>query len=676
MGIINRDISWLSFNARVLQEAQNDKNPLIERFRFLGIYSNNLDEFFRVRVANLKRTIQAQNTKKVSGFKGTPAQLFEVIRTIVVEQQNKFNETYQKLILLLKEKGISYYDEKNLSEEQKLELKKYFSEKIVHDIVPILLTNRQPFPRLRDKAIYLGVKMSQRNKNLYAIIEIPSSLSRFYQFKDQNEKGFILIDDIIRLHLQEIFWTFNFDQIQAYTLKFTRDAGIDLDSDVSTSFEEKMMKGVKDRKKGDPVRLVYDTEMPEDLLEMIARKLNLALGVNTIPGGRYHNFKDFMKFPDFDLVDELNTPFKAKKHPDLAESKSAIKIINKKNILLHFPYQRFDYIVDLIREAAIDPDVYSIKINLYRVAQNSQVMNALINAIRNGKLVTAVMEIQARFDEENNYYWAQRIKEEGGYVHYGYAGEKIHSKLLLIQRESKSKKLRSIAYIGTGNFNESTSKIYTDLAYLTSDPLITKEVNMVFDRIVNPLTPVKFKNLLVSPINNREKLHEFILNEAKNAQAGLPSGIDIKVNNLVDNRLIEALQFAARKGVRIRLIVRGICCLIPLPKSTENNIEIISVVGKYLEHSRFCIFKNAGNPITIITSADWMERNLNRRIEVGVQIEDPEIKTELQNLFNLYLKDTVKSRIINRKQNNSLKKGAAFNIQDYLQNEYYNSESN
>ncbi len=667
MGVINREISWLSFNARVLQEAQDQNNPLIERFRFLGIYSNNLDEFFRVRVANLKRTIQINQLKKVSGFKGSPTKLYEVIRTIVVEQQHKFNETYLELLEQLKEKGVEFHNESNLSEIQLAELKTFFTTEIIHDIVPILLSSKQAFPKLRDKAIYLGVKMMHKEVVRYALIEVPSQIPRFYQFKTTGKKGFILIDDIIRLHLASIFSIFEFDSIVTYTFKFTRDAGIDLDEDMSISFEEKMMKGVKARRKGQAVRLVYDREMPIDLLEVIAKKLNLSIGVNTIPGGRYHNFKDFIRFPDFGLKDELHPPFEPNIHPDLEGKKSLIKAINQKDILLHFPYQRFDYIVDLLREAAIDPEVFCIRINLYRVAKNSQVMNALVNAIRNGKKVICILEIQARFDEEHNFYWSQRIKEEGGTVHFGLVSEKIHSKLLLIERKDENNKSTSVAYIGTGNFNESTSKLYTDLAFLTAKKTILTEVAQVFDRIINPFAVVKFKNLLVSPTNNREKLLEFIKNEVKNAQNGLPSGIDLKINNLVDIKLIEALLFAAENGVRIRLVVRSISCLVPLPKSKENNIEIISVVGRFLEHSRFCIFKNGGNPITIITSADWMDRNLDRRIEVGVQIKDKVIQKQVQDLFNLYTKDTVKARIIDRKQNNSFKKGSEFNVQEFLQ---------
>ena len=505
MDYINRELSWLSFNERVLQEALDKNVPLVERMRFLGIYSNNMDEFYRVRVANVKRLISLQN-KKVDGFKGTPQDLYDEIRSVVIKQQRMFENAYSEIIEMFEQQSIYHLDENSIDNEQRKELTEYFRREIVHDVVPIILDRKNPFPRLRDKAIYLAIRMQwdQKRKVRYALLEIPSSIPRFYSLKSGAKKGIILLDDIVRLNLEELFPIFSFDIIEAFTFKFTRDAELNLDDDVSMSFIEKMEKSIKQRRKGEPVRLVYDHRMPEDLLELLLRNLNLKTGVNSIAGGKYHNFKDFMKFPDFGNPEFLYEKQHACPHPDLEGQRSIIKQIIRKDILLHFPYQKFDYVVDLLREAAIDPKVTSIKINVYRVASRSQVMNALINAVSNGKEVTVVLELQARFDEENNLYWAERLKDYGARVLYGYEGLKIHSKLLQIRRVSE-KKEQLITYIGTGNFNERTAEIYTDLALLTVDRRIANEVHHVFQMMEQSLHHHAFRYLSVSPVNSRRK---------------------------------------------------------------------------------------------------------------------------------------------------------------------------
>jgi polyphosphate kinase len=651
----NRELSWLAFNDRVLQEALDDEVPLVERLRFLGIYSNNLDEFYRVRVANIKRMIQLED-QKVDGYKGTTDELYEEIRNVVIKQQRKFEHAYASILHKLKLKGIKHYDELTVNEKQKNELKSYFFSSVIHDIVPVLIDKKMPFPRLRDKAIYLAVRMEwdYKRKARFALIEVPNLVSRFYILKSEKEQGVILIDDIIRLHLADIFPIFSFDTIEAFTFKFTRDAELNLDDDVSMSFIEKMEKSIKQRKKGEPVRMVYDHRMPQDLLEMLIKSLNLTSGINTIAGGKYHNFKDFMKFPDFGNKEFIYSPYKPVDHPSFHKQHSLIKVILEKDVLLHFPYHRFDHVVDLLREAAIDPKVVSIKINIYRVAQNSQVMNALVNAVRNGKDVTVVLELQARFDEENNLFWSERMKEEGAKVLYGPEHLKIHSKLIQIKRIAE-KKEQLITYVGTGNFNERSAQVYTDLGLITVNSKIAEEVHQVFHMMENNLHHPHFKTLIVSPVNSRKKYAQLITNETKNAKKGLPAFIHIKINNLVDSEMIDKLYEASQNGVKIKLMIRGICCLVPGIKGLSENIEILSVVDRFLEHTRFLIFGNNDDPLYFITSADWMERNLDKRIEVGTPIIEQALKDQINLVFSMQWGDREKARIIDKYQKNAYK---------------------
>lgn len=676
MDYINRELSWLSFNERVLQEALDENVPLVERMRFLGIYSNNMDEFYRVRVANIKRLISLQN-KKVDGFKGTPQDLYDEIRTVVIKQQRLFEDAYKQIIELFEKESIYHLDENSVDAEQRKELTEYFRKEILHDVVPIILDRKNAFPRLRDKAIYLAIRMQwdQKRKVRYALLEIPSSIPRFYSLKNGAKKGIILLDDIVRLNLEELFPIFSFDIIEAFTFKFTRDAELNLDDDVSMSFIEKMEKSIKQRRKGEPVRLVYDHRMPEDLLELLLRNLNLKIGENSIPGGKYHNFKDFMRFPDFGNPEFLFPKQTPCTHPDLEGQRSIIKQIIRKDILLHFPYQKFDYVVDLLREAAIDPKVESIKINVYRVANRSQVMNALINAVSNGKEVTVVLELQARFDEENNLYWAERLKDYGARVLHGYEGLKIHSKLLQIRRVSE-KKEQLITYVGTGNFNERSAEIYTDLGLLTIDRRIAQEVYHVFQMMEQSLHHYNFRYLSVSPVNSRRKLLSLIQNEIKFAKKGIPAKIQLKNNNLVDNKLIEKLYEASNAGVKVELIIRGVCCLIPKVKGKSMNIEAISIVDRYLEHARMMIFANGGEPLYFISSADWMERNLDKRIEVGTPVFDVDLQQELAAIFQMQWNDSVKARVLDKSQRNDYKhaSGPPFQSQQELWN-YYGAKS-
>lgn len=673
MILFNRELSWLSFNARVLQEAMDVRVPLIERMHFLGIYSNNMDEFFRVRVANLQRIIMIGD-KKVEGFEGTPKELYAAIRTVVVKQQKQFELAYKNILDELSTEGIKQLDETQLDQEKLDELYEFYNIKLKHEIVPIILDPKTPFPRLKDYAIYLAIKMvSNSDKKVqYALVKIPYEFPRFFRFKSPNQNYFMLLDDIIRIHLPSIFSIFEFDIINAHTFKFTRDAELNLDDDIAISFIEKIEKSVKNRKKGEPVRFVYDQKMPKDLLNYLTKALDIKAGVNLIPGGKYHNFKDFTSFPNFERDDFLYEKRPPHAHPDLEDQRSLLKVVLAKDVMLHFPYQRFDYVVDMLREAAIDPKVKSIKINVYRVAYHSQVMNALMNAVSNGKDVTVVMELQARFDESNNLYWANRLKENGAKVLYGLPELKIHSKLIQIIRHSKGKE-QFITYIGTGNFNEKTARVYGDLGLFTSTPTVSKEVKKVFHLIENHFNRGLFRHLMVSPFNTRRKIINLITNEinlAKKKKSGL---IRLKVNNLVDRGMIEKLYEASNAGVKIELIIRGICCLVPGVKKQSENIKVISIVDRYLEHARFMIFGNGGDPLYFLTSADWMERNLDKRIEVGCPILDVKLQKELDLIFDYQWRGNNKARVIDQKQRNAYRskgKEESFHYQEEMYNYY------
>jgi polyphosphate kinase len=645
MNIINRELSWLSFNERVLQESMDPTVPLTERMRFLGIYSNNMDEFFRVRVANLKR-LSVLKKQKVEGFNGDAEELYKEIRKVVMKQQLSFESAFSSIQAEFEKDQIFMINEQEVNKDQLLILKNYYNEHLKHVVFPIILDKKNPLPKLRDYAIYLAVKIVvNKNKTRFALIQIPGEYSRFFQLKGENRIDYILIDDIIRLQLKEIFSIFEPVEISAYTFKFTRDAELDLDDDLSLSFFEKIEKSLKQRRKGDPVRFVYDSKMPKDLLNFLLKSLDLTVGNNTIPGGRYHNFKDFMSFPDFGMAKYRFQAQPPQAHPAFSKGKSHIDVVLEKDVLLHFPYQKFDHVVDLLREAALDPKVKDIKINIYRVAKNSEVMNALLASVFNGKEVTVIFELQARFDEENNLWWSNRLKEFGANVIYGVPNLKVHSKLLQIRRV-KDGKDQFITYVGTGNFNEKTATIYSDLAVLSSERELSLEVSKIFKLLENNLERNIFRNLLVSPFNTRRKLFALIDKEIAHAKAKKPAKIKIKINNLTDVKMIDKLYAAGKAGVKIELIVRGICCLKPGVKGLSENITAISLVDRYLEHARFFIFENNGDPVHIITSADWMERNLDQRIEVGMTVKDAAIKAELDRIFDFQWRGSVKARNI------------------------------
>lgn len=647
----NREISWLSFNERVLQEADDPSVPLIERLRFLGIYSNNRDEFFRVRVAILQRMAEL-NKKEQKLLLENPSKVLVEIQKAVLKQEKLFQGTYARLMKLLEHHDIFLIDQSALDDVQKEFLKQYFKEQVRQNLVPIMLDTQRPFPFLHDRTIYLAIKLSKsvsKKEVRYALIEIPTQvLGRFVVLPSRSKKEYIiLLDDIVRFGLKEVFQIFDYDKIEAYSIKVTRDAELDMEEDISMSLVDKLSKSVKDRDSGEPVRFIYDQNIPKDLLQYILKHAQIKKSCNIISSGRYHNFRDFLSFPALGHQELTYEPIQPIAQPYLKGIKSYLQTILKKDILLYYPYHTFNHVIDILREAAIDPQVESIKINLYRLAKNSKVINTLINAAHNGKQVTVVVELQARFDEEANINWAEKLQEEGVKVVFGMQGLKVHAKLILIGRKNKSK-TQYIAHIGSGNFNESTAKIYTDISLFTAHEGITQEVEKIFDFFDNPFRVKRYQTLIVSPFTTRRKFLQFIEDEMQAAQEGLKAGIELKLNNLVDPEMIQKLYEASQAGVHIRLIIRGICSLVPGVKGYSENIQVISIVDRFLEHARIAIFHHRGNPTYYISSADWMGRNLDRRIEVSTPILDKGIQKIIRHVMDLQWADNVKARVIGK----------------------------
>jgi polyphosphate kinase len=653
--IINRELSWLSFNHRVLQETTDPLVPLVERIRFLGIFSNNLDEFFKVRVATIKRMIDVQHgSRRVEGIK--PQRLMGKIQRKVLNLQNKFETAFHRIVSELERHNIFILNEKELNPEQEIFLKKYFKDKIMPVISPIMLHNIEEFPYLKDRSIYLAIKLSHSGgkvKDEYALIEIPSdNLPRFIELPSEYDRKFIiLLEDTIRFALDEVFSIFDFDTFEAWTVKMTRDAELDVDNDVSQSFLEKISKSVLGRKTGQPVRFVFDNSIAKDLLDFIIERLGLDDDNNLIPGGRYHNFKDFMSFPNVGNGELEYKKMPPVWHPDVPHNRSIISIMRERDFMLHVPYQDFNIFISLLQEASIDPAVKEISITVYRVARNSKVINALMNACRNGKRVNVVIELQARFDEEANIYWSRKLEEVGANIYFGIPNLKVHAKLVCIVRRENSK-LVNYACVSTGNFHEGNAAVYSDLILFTSDKRITNEVKRTFDFFEHTYRNQHYKHLVASPLYMRRKFYAHIDNEIKNAKEGKEAYIILKINNLVDKNIIEKLYEANNAGVKITLNIRGICSLIPGVPGMSENIDAIGIIDRYLEHSRIMIFCNEGDELYFISSADWMTRNLDRRIEIACPIYDKNIQKEIKDMMEIQQKDNVKARIIDKEQNN------------------------
>jgi len=651
----NKEISWLSFNERVLEEAADPTVPLIERIKYLGICSSNLDEFYRVRVATLNRIKDiGKKAKKI--IYGDPEEILKDITRIALNQHDHFDKILNQIKKELAAENIFIIDESFLTEEQGEFVTEYFHSTVRPKLIPIMIDQVDEFPDLKDRCIYLAVKMTKSNdpdKKKYALIETPSEvLPRFLILPEEKGKKYIiLLDDVIRFKLSDIFSIFPFDQFESYTIKITRDAELDIVDDVSQSLVDKMSKGLKQRREGRAVRLIYDSAIPDDLLSFITKKLKIQKLDTLVAGSKYHNNRDFLGFPKIGNKNLFYPKTKYLPHKDIHSNESMFRTISNHDILLHYPYHSFDAVIDLLREASIDPKVSTIKFTVYRVAKKSSVMNALINAVKNGKKVVVVVELFARFDEEANIFWANELEEEGVKVIYGVPGLKVHSKLCLIKRKEKNREV-CYAIIGTGNFNEDTALIYSDHSLFTSDRRLTREVSKIFDFFENNYKSSTFKHLLVSPFNMRNKIVSLINNEIKNAKNGKQAYIHIKVNNLVDNEIIEKLYEASEAGIEIKLNVRGMFSLVPGIEGMSSNIEAIGIVDKYLEHTRIYIFCNNGDEKYFISSADLMSRNIDRRVEVTCPIYDKVIQKELRTFFDIQWADNVKARILNHKLDN------------------------
>ena len=652
---IPRDISWLSFNARVLQEANDITVPLQERIRFLGIFSNNLDEFFRVRVATLKRMVELIDKKKRVNIDiiDSPQVILDEIQRVVLRQQNEFSRIWQNILKELKANKILIVDNKQLNAEQKEFVKTYFDNEVRHDIIPLMIENLPQLPYLRDKSLYLAIVMGNKNdayQQKFALIEVPSrSVGRFIILPSKN--GFttiMLLEDLIEFNLPIIFSHFKFNQFDAHVFKITKDAEIDLDQEVGLNFIDKISKGIKNRRKGKPVRFVYEKDMNPEMLEFLIKKLGLNRKSSIIPGGHIHNFRHFMDFPNVIKEPNYNRP-RPFIHPAFKKKVMVFDLIMQKDIMLHFPYHAYDPVIDMLREAAMDDTVISIKITAYRLASNSKVINALINAARNGKKVTVFLELKARFDEEANLEWKTIMEEEGITVLVGIPNMKVHAKLCVIQKRVKNK-LVQYGFISTGNLNEKTAKLYADHCLMTKNVTLMNESNRIFNYLehwqLGDKPIVKMRNLLISPINMRSALLDLIEKEIQIAKKGYVASITVKLNSLTDTILLDALYKAVKAGVKVNLIIRGILTLKNVNEKNAGKINSISIVDQYLEHARVIIFNNKGNQKVFISSADWMVRNLDHRIEVAVPIIDPVIKKELIDMIHIQLKDNQKARIL------------------------------
>lgn len=645
---INRELSWLAFNYRVLQEAKDKTVPLLERIKFMAIFSSNLDEYFKVRVATLKRLINLKK-KTLQKLGDDPTDTFGQVIAEVKRQQEEFGLVYRESILSdLRKEHIYMLTENDLSPAQQEWVKSYFAETVQPLLQTIVLDDTETALFLKDQTVYLGVQLLEPVTDEckpvgYSMIEIPTKKhgGRFVKLPTEGEERYVMfVDDVIRFCLPALFPKYK--KFDAHAVKVSRDAELDIEEDVSDNLMAKIKKSLKKRESGYPARLLYDPETPQDLLDAMMAHTGISED-ELVEGSKYHNFRDFFGFPDFKLPGLKYEPQPTLTHPWLEQEPSIIEAIKTRDALVHYPYQSFGYVLRLFREAAEDPKVRAISVTLYRVAEDSAIAKALIKAAKNGKLVTVIVELKARFDEESNIYWAGKLQKAGANVILGAPDLKVHSKLGLITR-SEEGKLINYAYLSTGNYNEDTSAIYADHALFTADPRLTKDVEQVFNFFIDHQTDKKFKHLLMAPINMRKGFESLIDQEIENAKQGLPASMIVKLNALQDERMIRKLYSASQAGVKIQLLVRGICCLQPGVEGISENITVRSIVDRYLEHARVYIFHNNGNERYYIASADWMTRNLNRRVEVAFPIYQPELIKELRHIIDLQLSDTTKAR--------------------------------
>ena len=641
---IERELSWLQFNERVLQEAQDHHIPLLERLRFLGIFSSNLDEFFKVRFATLRRELKSLRKSNSSAAHAQKKQL-EIIHDRVIELQLKFDETFESTKAALALNGIHFKNESKVTADQKEFLETYFEENVRHHIIPIILKTRGNIPPLNDNELYLIVDINTRNKEkVHALIEVPTAISRFVTLPTNDGSiDVIILEDIIRLHLRKIFSVFKVASAKAYDIKVVRDAEYEVEQDYSKSVFDKISKSIQQRDKGEYVRLNFDRKLPEELLTFLLTKTKIKDAENIIPGGKYHNKRDFLKFPAFNRPDLNFAPSPPLTHVLLAKSHNILDTVAKQDFLLHYPYQKFAHVLDMLRAAAIDPLVRTIRITMYRIASDSHILHALINAAKNGKRVVAVVEVQARFDEEHNIEITRLLQDAGVEVIPGVPGLKVHCKIFQISRKINGHTQR-ITHIGTGNFHEKTANIYSDITLLTAHLEIGREIRKLFEFFEANFHRPIFKHLLVSPFNTRRKLMEYIQREMKFAKKGKHASIVIKVNNLIDEAIIKKLLDAAEAGVEISCIIRGVCLLQPITKKQKKNIHMRSIIGRYLEHARLFVFNNGGHEVILFGSADLMTRNLDYRVEVTTPVYSQSLKTEIKEWLDIQLSDKTKAR--------------------------------
>ena len=656
---IIRDLSWLAFNARVLQEANDPSNHIHDRLRFLGIFSNNLDEFFRVRVAALNKMVLLGKAAKMH-LEANPDKILRKIQQTVITQQEEFDATYSDIIKELEKKQIFIKNEKQLSKRQKEFVSRFFEEKVRTQIIPLMIETIPHIPLLRDKSIYLACVLGNKKESMiqrYALIEIPTKvLPRFVILPSEDgQTDVVLLEDIIRLNLPSLFAPFGFDRFMGFIIKVTRDAELEIDNDVNTNLIDELEKGLKNRKHGRATRFVFDRNIDPQLLNYLTKRLGLTKKDNLIAGGRIHNFKDFIDFPAA-IFSDLHPRPQPFVHPLLKQPCRIMDVIEKRDVMLHMPYHSFDSIIDLLREAAIDPFVQSIRITCYRLAKNSKIINALINAVRNGKEVTVVMELRARFDEEANMRWKSQLEEEGVKVVLGIHNMKVHAKICVIKKREFNH-TKQYGFISTGNLNENTARYYGDHTLLTTNRSILADINRIFDFVENPVKKASsLKNckiMPVSPLTMRKAMIANLDKEIKIARKKKPASVIIKLNSLVDKVLIEKLYVAAKAGVDIQMVIRGICCAYTDQKAFKNHINAISIIDGYLEHARVFAFGSGKDKQVYISSADWMIRNLDHRVEAACPIYNKEIQQELVDILNIQLAENVKGRILDNEQSNT-----------------------
>lgn len=640
-----RDISWMYFNRRILQEAMKERVPILERLSFLGIYSNNLDEFFRVRVATQSRVAECED-------KAAHSEREEALK--LIRQINKLNNRYSKeyegaikqVTAELEKENICLVNHVQLDEEQQLFVDSFYQQRLNGFISPVWLKSVKQLGNEADENIFLAVKMRKEGHKVgeYAIIELPvAQAGRFIRLPDKDGKNYLMyLDDVVRYCLPLIFHGMNYKHFEAYAFKFTKDAEMEIDNDLRNGMMQKISKGVKSRKRGEPLRVIYDASMPKDLLKRVMNKLNLDKLDTVLGGGKYHNHKDLMRFPDCGRKDLKYPEWTPVLKNELSGNVGMLELIRRKDRFIHVPYHSFDSYIRILQEAAINKEVKSIKTTLYRLAKDSKVVKALINAARNGKKVTVVIELLARFDEASNIDWSKKMQDAGIRVIFGVEGLKVHSKITYISMKTGA----DIACISTGNFHEGNARMYTDYMLMTAAKNVTRDVSLVFDFIERPYSPVRFKELLVSPNEMKQKFSRLINEEIKNKQAGKPAYILIKINHITDPVMVKKLYEASSHGVRIDLLVRGNCSLITGVPGVSDTIRINGIIDRYLEHSRIFIFANGGDEKMFIGSADWMPRNLDNRVEVIAPVYDPEIKADLKRVVEYGLKDTLQGRVV------------------------------